>query len=100
MLALRPDDRVLAAGGGDATRVEIRVVDRHGADRPYTAGDVTLELDGPAELVGPHRFPLAETGGVGAVWLRSARTGAGRVRLRARHPSAGAAQAELTVLAA
>lgn len=98
-LVLRPDDRMLVAGGADATRVEIRVVDRHGADRPYTAGDVELDLDGPAELVGPARFPLAETGGVGAVWLRSARTGTGRVRLRALHPSAGAARADLTVTA-
>ncbi|MGW0892104.1 glycoside hydrolase family 2 TIM barrel-domain containing protein [Saccharopolyspora sp. NPDC002578] len=98
-LVLRPDDRELVAGGADATRVEIRVVDRYGADRPHTAGDVELDLTGPAELVGPARFPLAETGGVGAVWLRSARSGTGRVRLRALHPSAGEARTELTVTA-
>ena len=70
------------------------MLDRYGADRQHTAGDVALELDGPAELVGPNPFPLADTGGAGAVWLRSTR-GTGRVRLSARHPSAGRARVEL-----
>lgn len=96
-LALRTDDRSIASGGADATRAEIRVVDRYGADRAGTPGDVALEVTGPAVLVGSDPFPLAETGGVGAVWLRSRLAGTGPVTLTAHHPTAGSARAAIEV---
>ena len=96
-LALSADDAEIEAGGADATRVEIRVVDRYGADRPHPAGHVHLEVTGPAVLVGANPFPLAETGGTGAVWLRSALRGTGPVVVTARHPGAGSAQVEVRV---
>lgn len=94
-LSLALDDDVLVTGGSDATRALIRAVDTFGNDRPYVSGDVTFALDGPAALVGSNPFPLEETGGVGAVWLRSGRE-VGAVRLTARHPALGSATAELT----
>ncbi|GAA0518959.1 glycoside hydrolase family 2 TIM barrel-domain containing protein [Saccharopolyspora spinosporotrichia] len=95
-LSLRLDGEALRSGGIDATRAELRAVDEHGAPRAYVSGAVTLELDGPAVLVGSNPFPLADTGGAGAVWLRST-DGTGTVRLRARHPTLGAAEATLVV---
>lgn len=95
-LSLVLDDSSVVAGGSDATRAQLRAVDAHGADRPYVTGDVALELEGPATLVGDNPFPLGETGGAGAVWLRSGR-GAGEVRLRANHPTLGSAETTLAV---
>ncbi|GAA4857257.1 glycoside hydrolase family 2 protein [Saccharopolyspora rosea] len=93
-LALALDDAELS--GVDATRAEIRAVDRFGNTRPHVTGDVALEVAGPAVLVGDNPFPLADTGGAGAVWLRSC--GApGVVRLRARHDVLGSAAVELRV---
>jgi beta-galactosidase len=99
MLSLTVDDAAITAGGSDATRAELRAVDAHGADRPYVAGEVALSVDGPAVLVGSNPFPLGETGGVGAVWVRSSSERTGRVKLRAAHPTLGTARAEITVTA-
>ncbi|GAA2801402.1 glycoside hydrolase family 2 protein [Saccharopolyspora taberi] len=95
-LALRFDDAALISGGSDATRAELRAVDEHGADRPHVSGSVALELTGPAVLIGQNPFPLGETGGAGAVWLRST-DGTGTVRLRALHPELGVAEANIEV---
>lgn len=96
-LALTVDDPVLTAGGSDGTRAELRAVDAYANDRPYVAGSVELRLSGPAVLVGANPFPLDETGGAGAVWLRSSREGTGTVVLRARHPTLGTAEVRFSV---
>ncbi|QGK69559.1 beta-galactosidase [Allosaccharopolyspora coralli] len=96
-LSLVVDDPALVADGADATRAELRAVDEHGTLRPYVTGDVTLDLDGPAELVGDNPFPLEATGGAGAVWIRSRLRQSGIVTLTGQHPTLGTATASLSV---
>lgn len=88
-LHARPDDAELVADGSDATRVVCRVVDEHGAPRPGRAGQLRFTLDGPAILLGDNPFPLGETGGVGAVWLRGHHQRTGEAVLRVEHDTLG-----------
>lgn len=69
---LQADDDTLIADGSDATRLFFRVMDRHGAPRPFANGAVTFELAGPGVIVGDSPFTLLDdSGGVGAVWIKS-----------------------------
>jgi beta-galactosidase len=88
-LSVTADDAVLAADGADATRVEFRALDAHGAPRPYVSGDVTLSVHGPAVLLGDNPFAFADTGGAGAVWMRTLPGAPGRVTVRASHQALG-----------
>jgi len=82
-LALAADHDELIADGADMTRVAFRIVDRFGNRLPYTNQVVTLEVEGPADLIGENPFALA--GGQAAVYLR-ARREPGEVRIRATTP--------------
>jgi beta-galactosidase len=90
-LSLRADDCELVADGVDATRVVFRAVDSYCAPRPYADGQIHLTVDGPAALVGDNPFAFADTGGVGAVWIRTLPGAAGRITVSARHPTLGSA---------
>lgn len=82
VLELTVDDSEISADGIDMTRVAFRVVDRAGNVMPYAIKVVTLEADGPADLIGDNPFPLV--GGQGALYLRAGHeTGLVRVRARA-----------------
>ena len=83
---LQADDTVLEADGMDTTRVVFRVTDKYGAVRPYSTAAVSLEIDGPAEIIGEN--PFAIVGGVGAVWVRTTTT-PGIIQLQAKHPILG-----------
>jgi beta-galactosidase len=96
-LSLTADDAEIDGDGADATRLEFRAVDRYGAPRPYVDGQVALELDGPAVLVGDNPFDFAAAGGVGAVWIRSRPGSPGAVTVTASHPSLGGAVARVRV---
>lgn len=85
------DDQQLTGDGSDATRVVFRVVDRYRQPRPYVPGDVTFSVRGPAVLVGDNPFPLGDTGGTGAVWLRTLPNSPGTVTLTATHDTLGSA---------
>ena len=98
VLTLAADDAEIAADGTDATRLWFRVVDRYGAPRPYATGQVTLDLDGPAVLIGDNPFDLAAAGGVGAAWLRSLPGSPGPVIVTATHPTLGTASASVLVI--
>jgi beta-galactosidase len=91
------DDTTLIADGADATRVVFRVTDEFGNVRPFSTEPIQLDLDGPAELIGDPVFSLA--GGLGAVWVRANET-AGRVQLKATHPSLGSQLIEIEIAAA
>ena len=85
------DDDTLVADGVDTTRVMFRALDRYGAPRPYVSGQVTLSVDGPGVLIGDNPFEFGDSGGVGAVWVRTLPNSPGPVRVRVSHPGLGAA---------
>ncbi len=99
VLWLAADDPEIDADGVDATRLAFRAVDRYGAPRPYVTGQVTLDLDGPAILIGDNPFDFAAAGGVGAAWVRSLPGSPGTVTVTASHPTLGAAVVTVQVRA-
>jgi len=94
---VEPDDRELLADGSDATRVAFRVTDAEGNRRPFATAAITLEMDGPGEIVGENPFALA--GGVGAVWIKTTEQ-PGEITLRATHPYLGTRTIEIQSFAA
>jgi beta-galactosidase len=98
-LILSIDDTELVGDGSDASRVTFRAVDRFGQPRPYVSGAVTLSVRGPAILIGDNPFPFADTGGAGAVWLRTLRDTPGTITVTASHPTLGKASATLRIQA-
>ena len=76
---LSVDDNELRADGADMTRVVFKIIDKYGNVLPYAAAVVTLDAEGPADLLGDTVFPLI--GGQAAIYLKSRReTGEGIVR--------------------
>ena len=96
-LSVTADDAEIAGDGVDATRVAFRALDRYGAARPYVTGDVTIAVDGPADLVGESPFAFEDAGGVGAVWIRSRPGAGGPVHVRVAHGQLGAGAVEIAV---
>jgi beta-galactosidase len=90
-LQLTADDAEIDGDGVDATRLAFRAVDRYGAPRPYGTGPVTLDIEGPAVLIGDNPFDFTGTGGAGAVWIRSLPGSPGTVTVKASHPRLGRA---------
>jgi len=98
-LWLHADDVELEGDGSDATRLAFAIVDKFGAQRAFAQGDVALKIEGPGVLVGDNPFPLAESGGAGAVYVRTMPGRAGRIRIEARHAALGASSVEIRVRA-
>lgn len=86
---LKADDDELVADGSDATRLVFKVADRFGADRLDGRGDVTLHVTGPGEVVGDNPFALADSGGVGAVWIKAQAGPGGTTEVSAVHSTLG-----------
>lgn len=96
-LSLQADDIELHGDGSDATRLAFGAVDKFGAPRPFVEGEVSFEIEGPGVIVGDNPFQLADSGGVGAVWIKSISHRTGRIKIRARNPSLGNASVEIRV---
>lgn len=96
-LRLAAEDAELHADGADATRVVFAVVDKFGAPRAFAGGTVTLQIEGPGEIVGDNPFDLDANGGAGAVYVRSVAGKTGRIRVHARHSTLGRNSVEITV---
>ena len=94
------DDGAIAGDGIDATRLEFRVVDRYGATRAFGRGTVTLTVAGPGEIVGDNPFLLDESGGVGAVWLRTLPGAHAPITVTATHALLGRRTVTVEVLPA
>jgi beta-galactosidase len=92
-LTLTPDDSELVADGADMTRLVLKLVDRFGNTLPFANAVVTVEVEGPADLIGDN--PLALAGGQIALYLR-ARQDPGRVQIRATVPRMAPATAVVT----
>jgi beta-galactosidase len=82
--------------GIDATRVVLKVTDEYGAARPFANAAITLNLQGPGEIIGDNPFALF--GGVGAVWIRT-KPAAGVIKLIATHQILGSKTVEIAVKA-
>jgi beta-galactosidase len=96
-LLLETDDNVLFGDGADATRVTFRIVDKFGASRPFGKGDVAFTIHGPGSIVGDNPFKLEDSGGAGAIWVRTAPGSAGRIVLKATHSLLGTSSIEIKV---
>jgi beta-galactosidase len=96
-LVLAADDASIQGDGTDTTRLTFRAVDAYGNQRCYVAGEVSLELTGPATLIGDNPFDLGIYGGLGGAFVRSQPGLAGPVKVTAEHPDLGAATVRLTV---
>ena len=94
-LWLQADDVTLTADGVDATRVVFRAVDKFGAPRPFVGGAVALEISGPGTIVGDNPFRWDDSGGVGAVWVKTLPDKAGKIKLTASHSVLGRKSVEL-----
>jgi beta-galactosidase len=88
------DDTELVADGADTTRVLLRMNDRYGAIRPFASDGITLELEGPAVLIGDN--PATLIGGAVAVWVRAGGQ-PGTLTLRAKHPRLGTKEVQFTL---
>lgn len=88
-LLVEADDSELVGDGSDATRLVFRVADKFGAPRPFTGGEVHLKIDGPGVIVGDNPFQLAQSGGAGAVWIKTTPGGSGRIHVELSHSALG-----------
>lgn len=92
---LRADDTSLNADGSDMTRLAFAVVDKYGTPRAFAAGTVAVQLHGPGIIVGDNPFSLAESGGVGAVYIRTVSGRPGAIHVDAWHSALGKASADI-----
>lgn len=91
------DDKELKGDGIDATRLAFKVVDKFGTPRLYGEGEVEFNVTGPGIIVGDNPFDLKQSGGVGAVWVKSIPGTGGLVTVSASHSSLGRVSAEILV---
>ena len=94
---LAADDAELIGDGADATRLVFKVVDKYGASRAFGSGNVSFEVNGPAVIVGDNPFALAESGGAGAVWVKTVPGSSGRITIKVRHSEFGTKSVEIHV---
>lgn len=83
------DDPELKADGIDATRVVFKVADKYGNNRAFGGGTVAFEISGPGILVGDNPFALEDSGGVGAVWIKTVTGKRGGITVKAIHSTLG-----------
>ncbi len=98
-LWLKADDAKLVADGSDATRLVFRALDKYGAPRPFVGGEVTLNLSGPGVIVGDNPFRWDDSGGAGAVWIKTVPDHAGRIQVTASHGTLGSQSVKIAALA-
>lgn len=91
------DDEELVGDSIDATRLVFKVVDKFGAERAFGGGEVRFEVSGPGVIVGDNPFLLADSGGVGAVWLRTAPGSAGRLTVKVSHSTLGTKSVQVSI---
>jgi beta-galactosidase len=94
---LHADDTALVADGSDMTRLAFAVVDKYGTPRAFGAGNVAIQVHGPGAIIGDNPFMLADSGGVGAVYIRTLSGRPGTIHIEAWHSALGKATAEIQV---
>jgi len=66
--------------------------------RPFAAGEISFTVTGPGVIVGDNPFRLADSGGVGAVWIKTAPNSSGQITVKAAHSLLGTKSIEINVL--
>jgi len=94
---LAADDAQLFGDGADATRLVFKVADQFGTERLGAGGEVAFEISGPGTIVGDNPFLLADSGGVGAVWIKTSPDSSGPIIVKATHSSLGAKSVTIDV---
>ncbi len=89
-LILTADDASIRGDGIDATRLVFNVADKFGALRLLGSGDVKIDITGPGSLIGDQTFSLTESGGAGAVWIKSTPNVSGEIKVKVTHQTLGA----------
>lgn len=92
------DDKELIGDGSDATRFEFKVTDKYGEPRLYAGGKVSFEIKGPGEIIGDNPFNLEESGGVGAIWVKTKPNSSGEIIITATHISLGSKSVIIRVM--
>lgn len=88
-LIVKADDASIRGDSIDATRVVFYLADKYGALRLLSAGDVSIDIAGPCVLIGDRTFSLTESGGAGAVWVKSEPNASGEITVKVAHPNVG-----------
>jgi beta-galactosidase len=86
---LQADDAELTGDGSDATRLVFRTADQFGSVRPFAGGEVHFALTGPGMIVGDNPFRLTDSGGVGAIWIKTTPKSSGRITIQPTHSFLG-----------
>jgi beta-galactosidase len=86
---LAADDRELIGDGSDATRLVFQTADRFGNMRAFAGGEVAFEITGPGVAVGDNPFQLTDSGGVGAIWIKTLPKSSGNIVVTAAHSLLG-----------
>src|ERR1017187_8604344 len=94
---LAADDAELIGDGADASRLVFKVADKFGAERPFAGGEVAFQIAGPGVIVGDNPFQLADSGGVGAVWIKTDPNSSGQIVVKAAHSFRGAKSVQINV---
>lgn len=85
----KADDDQILGDGIDAVRIVFRIADQYGAQRLLGQGQVTIDVTGPGELIGDQIFSLSDSGGAGAVWVKSLPKAGGDIHVRLTHATKG-----------
>jgi beta-galactosidase len=78
--------------------VVFKAADQFGAVRPFAGGEVNFTLTGPGVIVGDNPFRLADSGGVGAIWIKTAPKRSGQITVKAAHSRLGAKSIEINAV--
>ncbi|QEJ96234.1 glycoside hydrolase family 2 protein [Treponema phagedenis] len=68
-LAVHSDHTELSAYEPDTTRITVKLTDRFGNELSFSDAIIKVQLEGPAEIIGPKEFALI--GGVRAFWIKT-----------------------------
>ena len=94
---LAADDKELTGDGVDAARLVFKAVDKFGAERAFAGGKVAFDITGPGLMVGDNPFALEDSGGVGAIWIKTVPNRSGEITVKAVHSSLGVKSVTINV---
>lgn len=95
---LEADDHKLNSNIADATRIVFYVADKYGSKRPFSGGIVRFDVEGPGTIVGDNPFDLEQSGGAGAIWVRTKGQESGTIMVSATHSKLGTQKVKIKLI--